>query len=62
MLPFTSFIGSQLASITFILAIANVLALKAVTESKIFAGTGLLKRDGYNGEAEWVVGNEMSKV
>ncbi len=25
-------------------------------------GTGQVKSDGYNGEAEWVVGNELSKV
>jgi hypothetical protein len=25
-------------------------------------GTGLVKRDGYNEEVEWVVGDEMSKM
>jgi hypothetical protein len=25
-------------------------------------GTGQVKRDGYNGETEWVVGNEVSKM
>jgi hypothetical protein len=25
-------------------------------------GTGQVKRDSYNGEAEWVVGNEVSKM
>lgn len=25
-------------------------------------GTGQVKRDSYNGEVEWVVGNEVSKM